>query len=207
MIAGWRRVWVVGLRTMPTTLAAGVVTTLTFSRAKHAVPGWLGFPAGMLGLLLIAALLGLDLDSPWGEAVVVSLGMAIGLLLGFCMGDAPLDEGIVLSTGVGLIGLAVIVGGIVSHRTPDALRPRWLMALVWIYLAGIILAPFLPALGTLGRGWAAAGLILFLLLTAAWAQTEGRPGQHGPPARSALQLYLMSINVILALTMLLSSGD
>lgn len=160
----------------------------------------------LLALLALTATVVLELRSPWGESTLIILAFLLGTMLAAWLPKPPDHIGMALEAGVGLMLAAGLAGAYVCYRAGR----RWqtcLIALSWLYFVGWIPIVALAELRPYAVAWALIGLIVFLSLTAIWAATNQAAERPKLIGRAALQIYLLGLNITLALTMLLPSGD
>lgn len=205
MSPNWRRLWVVGFQTIPTVLGALALTWLSYrwSASIGSIP--IAIAAALLSLTALAALLGLDLDSPWSEVALLVLGALIGIGLG-SWEPAFLDkEKAIIVVWAGLTLAAGAAGSTLSPQFAAQLTP-WLNRLAWLYLLGWIPILFADKLRPYADAWASFGMLVFVMLIATWPAAVQARGTLEKPASASLQLYLLGVNVFLALTIIIPSG-
>lgn len=205
MKPNWRRLWVAGFQTIPTVLIALALTWFSYGWATSIGSVPLAVAAALLTLTALVALLGLDLNSPWSEAALLVMGALIGIVLGTWEPVLLDKERAVIVVGSGLTLAAGAAGGTLSLQFVARLTP-WLNRLAWLYLLGWI--PILAAdtQRPYRDAWAGFGLLVFVMLIATWPATVQARDALEKPARASLQLYLLGLNVFLALTIVLPSG-
>lgn len=200
----WHRLWVAALQTIPAVLGALALTWLCYRLAGSLASTTLGVAAALLSLMALAALLGLDLSSPWGELVLLIFGGLIGLVLA-TWGPALVGRAsTAIGVGIGLMFTAGFAGCLLDRRLVGLLAP-WLTRLAWLYLLGWIPILTTDPLKNYADAWATFGLVVFLMLAATWTAAVRARDALMMPARSSLQLYLLGLNVVLALTIITSS--
>lgn len=154
----------------------------------------------LIALLLLVALQSVEPPPPWWDAVYLVLAGLIGMIAGRLLPAGSFSMAAPVA-GAALLGLSLLTGGI-FHAALGGLPAHWLWICSWTYLSGWIAIGLAPALRRLTAAWAFTGLIVFLALAAVLVAHNRIRGQSNRPRVAALNLYLITINIVLALAVL-----
>lgn len=150
---------------------------------------------GYIGVMLIAdrAIL--------ASALLVGFGAAVGGLVGRWL---PGLDPVAWVRSVGLGVFLLVVAFVIGRSTGGWLRrtARWLWAASWAYLLGWIAFGLWGPSQSVYRSWALAGAAVFWGLAAAWFASLDVGERPGTP-RQAAALYLIGLNVVIALALAL----
>lgn len=161
------------------------------------------FPVGILAVLGFAALVTFRRMRSWSAPLLLGFALLAGSLLWMMLGGPAARWGWALAAGVGVPLIGVPLGWMAESGLR---RIGWAMwAAAWVYLVGWMGWQLLAQPSALRPAWGLAGLVIFSALTVTWAASlPGRLAQE-PDGSVAAELYLIGLNISLAVRML--AGD
>ena len=148
-------------------------------------------------LLAFVGLLALKRTSSWNVGLLVLFGVLAGSFSNLIQPDGGSGK---WWSSLGTAVLVLVLSQWISRRW----RKNWgeiglgLWILIWIYLigwAGLFLLPLAPVFH---RVWAGFGLVLFGGITAVWFSNIEQAFERHPGAALGIDLYLLTLNIILA---------
>ena len=191
------------LRTLPVSALAMIVTTAGMLAVQPDRIAPLTLPLLLLAVLLFAAMLTFRKSAGWNAGLLLGFALVIGLLLsGLNVSAAPRAWAGALGVNIAALGLAAVMGRALRGRLAMLGGGLWLIS--WAYLVGWGVIAALRAGPPFQVVWAAAGLLIFTGLAAAWFSAVGGEREETPGASQAIDLYIFSFNLALAAYVLLS---
>jgi len=156
----------------------------------------------VIGLLLFATLMTFKSSPGWNVVLLAALGLALGVFLR-ALAAAVWVPGWLLSTvlTVLLLALSAWLGRRMGIRMRDVGIGFWLLS--WAYLLGWAVIMFLGADPAFTTAWAGAGVLIFAGLTAAWFAVLELQLDTQPGAALAVDLFFLSLNLTVAVRVLL----
>lgn len=157
--------------------------------------------AVLAALLCLIALLTIDPSPTWWVLLYLALTGLVGVIAGLLLPVGLFNLNSLMAAGAGLLAIALL-GGRILHPAARWPIARSLWKCSWIYLSGWIAIGLVPPLERFTSVWALSGLIIYLALATAMAAKYRSNGKPPDPRSMALNLYLLSLNIILALVVL-----
>lgn len=187
---------------LPVSALAMIVTTAGMLAAPPDRIAALTLPLLLVAVLLFVAMLTFRKSSGWNTGLLLGFALAVGFLLS---GLNKTDDGHAWMGALGImiaaLGVSTVVGRALRGRLAMLGGGLWLIS--WAYLVGWGVIAVLRAGPPFQVVWAAAGLLIFTGLAAAWFSALGGEREETPGASQAIDLYIFSFNLVLASFVLL----
>jgi hypothetical protein len=158
-------------------------------------------PATLVGLLLFAALITFKKARGWNIALLLSLALVLGFIIGGLLSSENKSEApVVVLRTLFLLIVAALLGSLLGQRTAYFGVSLWVAS--WIHVFGWVVIMITQLSFTFIQVWAVIGLFIFTGLSIVWF---GRLEDHliettGPAL--AIDLYFLSINLSIVIFIL-----
>lgn len=189
------------LQVLPLSALSLLATSLGFSILPFDVTSRWTLPLLWTGVLLFVALTTFKESPGWNIGLLLAFALVAGFLIsGLKLASGPASWPSMLLITTALLVLSAGIGAVMRGRAGWLGMGSW--ALTWSYLAGWGLISLVHLGGTIQILWASAGMILFCVLCAIWfSELEARL-RPGFGAGLAVELYLLALNLTLAVRLL-----
>jgi FtsH-binding integral membrane protein len=190
------------LRTLPVSVLALIVTAVGVLGAPQDRIAPLTLPLLLVAVLLFAAMLTFRESAGWNTGLLLGFALVVGVLLsGLDVSAEPRAWAGALGVMIAALGLAAAMGRALRGRLAMLGGGLWLVS--WAYLVGWGVIAVLRAGPPFQVVWAAAGLLIFTGLAAAWFSALVTEQEETPGVSHAIDLYIFSFNLALAAYVLL----
>jgi len=158
-------------------------------------------PVMLVGLLLFAALITFKKTRGWNIALLLSLALVLGFIIGVLLSSENKSEApVVVLRTLFLLLVAALIGSLLGQRSAYFGVSLWVAS--WVHVFGWVIIMIAQLSFEFIRIWAVIGLIIFTGLAVVWF---GRLEDHlvettGPTL--AIDLYFLSINLSIVIFIL-----
>jgi FtsH-binding integral membrane protein len=190
------------IRVLPVSALALIVTAVGMLGAPQDRITPLTLPLLLVAVLLFAAMLTFRKTGAWNTGLLLGFALVIGFLLsGLRAGGAAYVWVGALGAMLAALACSAVVGRAMRGRLDMIGGGLWLVS--WVYLVGWGVIAVMRAGSAFQVVWAAAGLLIFTGLAAAWFSALGGEREELPGVSHAIDLYIFSFNLALAAYVLL----
>jgi hypothetical protein len=169
------------------------------------LPASMTLPTLLVGLVLFVAMLTFRDNVGWNTALLVGFGLAAGIYLRWAFPESAGGQWpAAIATGLVILSVAAAVGPRGGQRLAWLGPGVW--ALSWIYLVGWIALAWLRLGRGASVGWAAAGLLVFGILSMIWFGSQSRRPARVSATSLAIDLYILGLNLVVAARVILGAA-
>ncbi len=158
-------------------------------------------PAMLVGLLLFTALITFKKARGWNIALLLSLALVLGFIIGGLLSSENKSEApVVVLRTLFLLIIAALIGSLLGQRTAYFGVSLWMAS--WIHVFGWVVIMITQLSFAFIQVWAVIGLFIFTGLSIVWF---GRLEDHlieTTGSALAIDLYFLSINLSIVIFIL-----
>ena len=194
--------WTFAATILPPLLAALIASGLGGAALSPRITTGSVVPLTLFGLLLFVAMVTFKRARGWNAALLVAFSFVAGGVVNWLFEDR------IGGTWLGAVSAAILILAI-SAPVGRRIGPRlvgigaWLWLLSWVYLFGWVVVAVLRPPPSWIRAWAIGGLVVYAGLSATWFAGLD-PEQEDPSGTAwAVDLYLLGLNLAIAVRVLM----
>lgn len=181
------------IQTVPFFLLALVSMFVGFQYSSQSA-GLNLLPTMLVGLLLFAALITFKKTRGWNIALLLSLALVLGFIIGgLLLSENKLEGAVVVLRTLFLLIVAALIGNLLGQRSAYFGISLWVAS--WIHVFGWAVIMITQLSFEFIQIWAVIGLFIFTGLSVVWfGRLEDHLAQTTGPAL-AIDLFFLSINL------------